>query len=672
MKSIQLILGTYNYQPEGNFDFIFERAYQKAYKPFLSLLNNFPDIPVVLHYSGSLLSWMEDRHPEFHMLLREMVARKQVELLGGGYYEPILTLIPDSDKLGQIEKLTTYLRANFGTRPRGSWIAERIWEPSLARILKNSGMDYTFLDDRFFRIAGLEEKDLYYPYLTEEQGKTIMVIPMSLALRDMVPYRRPEEIIEVLSGLADESGERVVALLVEGERLGEWDETYACCYEKKWLEAFFNIIVENRSWINPITPRRSLKQISPRGRIYFPSLSYRDMMKWVLTSSRQKRFLELDSKIKSEPDKELFFRGGDFRQFLTKYPEINLLYSRMIYTHLLVNQMRSDKYKKKSAKNELWKGQSNAVYWHGQFCGIYANHLRKSVYRAFLEAEKITRDSITLIPSIIRTDFDMDGQEEFLYQGKDLNAFIHKRGGSVIELDFLPATWNYLDTMSRWPESYHQKKSEGCDWYCRKSFLDHFFTPNTTIDSFDNMAYTELGDFIDRFFELAELKREHNELILEKNGSLRLRNRLYPFQIQKRYLFKRSSLDVYFTLTNRSEKPLDLWYGLEVNLALASKGMESVRIFGAKGNHRFELGSEKVESSGLDSLLVKDVLNEVEITLITNIDFLLWSLPVETITLSPFGIEKIYQSSCFVLSWKISLEPGEQWETRISLALRKV
>ena len=158
MKSINLIFGTHNSQPVGNFDFIFEHAYQRAYKPFLSVVNKFPNFPIVLHYSGNLLEWMEEHHPEFLMLLKELVKRKQIEMIGGGFYEPILSLIPHSDKLGQIESLTTYIRVQFGKRPRGSWLAERVWEPSLASTLKNSGMEYIFLDDNQPKILSLAIK----------------------------------------------------------------------------------------------------------------------------------------------------------------------------------------------------------------------------------------------------------------------------------------------------------------------------------------------------------------------------------------------------------------------------------------------------------------------------------------------------------------------------------
>ena len=117
------------------------------------------------------MEWLEQMHPEFLTLLAEMVTRGQVEVLGGGYYDPILPLIPMNDKLGQLEKMTTLLRVRFETRPRGCWIAEKVWEPSLASVLRASGIDYTFVDDGQFRIAGVAEAGLWRALHHRRPGK---------------------------------------------------------------------------------------------------------------------------------------------------------------------------------------------------------------------------------------------------------------------------------------------------------------------------------------------------------------------------------------------------------------------------------------------------------------------------------------------------------------------
>ena len=136
MQKKHLIIGAYNHLPEGLAESEFEGVYQSCYRPFLSVLNRFPEIQATLYFSGSLLKRFEFRHPEYLMLLEEMTARRQVELLGGGFYAPIMPLIPSADRLGQIELLTTYLRKTFGKRPRGCWLTEYAWEPWLSSTLQ--------------------------------------------------------------------------------------------------------------------------------------------------------------------------------------------------------------------------------------------------------------------------------------------------------------------------------------------------------------------------------------------------------------------------------------------------------------------------------------------------------------------------------------------------------
>jgi hypothetical protein len=122
MQKSYVIIGAYNLMPEGIEDAALEEAYQFCWRPFLSVLYRFPAIAAVLHYSGTVLRWLDAKHPEFIMLLEEMAARKQIELLGGAYFSPLLPLIPAQDRLGQIELLTTHIRRSFAKRPRGCWL----------------------------------------------------------------------------------------------------------------------------------------------------------------------------------------------------------------------------------------------------------------------------------------------------------------------------------------------------------------------------------------------------------------------------------------------------------------------------------------------------------------------------------------------------------------------
>jgi hypothetical protein len=668
MRSISLIFGTYNHQPDGTASERLETSYQQSYKPFLSLLYKFPRLHTVLHYCGSLFEWMEDQHPEFIMLLKEMIRRKQVELLGGGYHAPILPLLPDGDKLGQIEKMSTFIRTTFGTRPRGSWLAERVWEPNLARILSNSGIEYTFLDDHHFHVAGVQESECYQPYRTEDQGKAVTVLPLHQELQAMVASGSVEDLILELRAIAARGSERIAVVLLPGEMLAEGGAA-ACIYEEGgWLSRFFHLLEENRDWLYSVIPRHHPEVLLPRGRVYFPCLSSMETMNGSLSLSRWKICQEMTKKVR-KPENGIFLQRGFFRQFLTRYPEIGLLYSRLMYTHVLVNQIRGDKYKKKAALNELWRGQTGAVYWHGRQGGAYSNALRKAAYHAFNEAEKITRNAGMFMSSIIATDYDMDGQEEYLYQGRVLNAFVHSHGATLLELDYLPKSWNYLDTIARWPERYHRYKYEGCDWYMRKGFIDHFFAPSTTLEKFDRMNYQEMGDFIDRAFQIEELKREQRKVVLTRQGQVRIKRTKNPVTLWKSYTFKENGIDLAVAIRNEGAQPVELWYGLEFNLSVA--GPEEATMMVPDQEKETPIGSEPADLGTVGNVRIYDNINSVQITFGGNSEFSLWCLPVYTMSYVGDALQKVYQSSCLLPQWQLELKPAQQKELKVSLDLRK-
>src|SRR6185436_8227063 len=81
--SIRLVLALHDHQPIGNFDGVFEAAYQDSYAPFLEVLEKYPEIPIALHTSGSLLEWLVERHPEYIDRVRMLADRGQIEIVGG-------------------------------------------------------------------------------------------------------------------------------------------------------------------------------------------------------------------------------------------------------------------------------------------------------------------------------------------------------------------------------------------------------------------------------------------------------------------------------------------------------------------------------------------------------------------------------------------------------------
>ena len=664
MRRTSLIIGTHNHLPLGLGQAAAEESYQEAFKPFLSIIYRYPEFPVTLHYSGILLEWLEENHPEFLTLLAEMVSRGQVEVLGGGYYDPILPLIPTNDKLGQLEKLTTWLRVRFETRPRGCWIAENVWEQSLASILRASGIDYTFVDAGQFRIAGVPDESLCRAYITEDQGKIISLLPVSDGL---VRGASPAEAIQFLRAIPrDEEGEAspVVIQLVDG--------TVAArdLLEGAWLEQFIGLAAENRDWLETSTPGQYLKENPPVHRLFVPSSASMEMMGWALPQDRREAYEEARRRCEGPGNVTQFVVGGQFRQFLLRYPEAWLMYAKMMNTHVLVSQVRGDKYKKKAAQNELWKGQSHHAYWHNGAGGIYDNGLRKAVYHSLIEAEKITRATEIFAPSIIGVDFDLDNSTEYLYQGSELNAYIHSRGGALFELDFLPASWNYLDTMVE-PATRRADASPGRPVYQRKAFIDHFFPEGCSIREFETGSCREAGDFHAGHYELVELNRALPELLMRRAGTLTIDDESCPVGIEKRFVFRPRSIDVYYRVSNIGGSGFAARFGVEINVSLASRSADCSRLFLLEEDRNREIETDTLELDGVQGLLVRDVRNEVSVTLSSARMFRCWSVPVEILPAGPQQTARVFQSHCFVTQWDLRLQPGEVWENHMSVGFEK-
>ncbi len=305
MQKIKFIFGIHCHQPVGNFEHIYEEAYEKAYLPFIRVLESHPRIKFNVHYSGILFDWFKKNRPEFLELLKKLVRRGQVEVLTSGYYEPILSIIPDEDKLGQIEMANQFIREQFFRAPRGMWLTERVWEPTLPKILSRAGIEYVLVDEDHLIQAGLPSDKLSGYYITEEEGETVKVFPINRRLRELIPFQPPEEIIEYLKSIPDPDGSALAVFMDDGEKFGLRGGSHRWIYQEGYLEKLLCMLEANSDLIEPTTFSNYLDEYPALGRIYLPATSYNEMMEWV--------------------------GGGNFRNFFVKYPEANNMHKKMLH-----------------------------------------------------------------------------------------------------------------------------------------------------------------------------------------------------------------------------------------------------------------------------------------------------------------------------------------------------
>ena len=445
MSKVSLALVIHSHQPVGNFDHVIEDAYQKSYAPFVRALYTHPRIHLSLHFSGILLEWLEKRHPEYFQQLRELAERGQIELVGGGYYEPILPAIPDADKIAQLRKLADYLRQHFGAEPRGAWIAERVWEPTLPLPLAQAGIEYVVLDDTHFLAAGLEPWQLHGSFMTEEDGHPLLLVPSEKALRYTIPFQEPAETLRVLREGINQH-DSLFAMGDDCEKFGVWPGTYDHVYKNGWLERFFKALEGSQDWLQTTTVADYLSTHPAVGRIYLPTASYAEMMEWSLPPAASLDFkacLEESEHIPNGKRYQRFLRGGLWRNFLTKYAESNYLQKQVLRVshrlHKLSCAVESGTEKAAllaEAHAHLLAAQCNDPYWHGVFGGLYAPHLRSAILRHLIQAEfqldGVEGRDASASPEIVTTDFDLDGKDEILIRQSISGMTLHPADGATV------------------------------------------------------------------------------------------------------------------------------------------------------------------------------------------------------------------------------------------------
>ena len=452
-KHISLGLVFHNHQPVGNDDRVIEKIYHETYEPLVAGLERHPGVIAGLHYTGSLLDWLIQYKHDYLQRVRALVERGQVEILSGGYYEPILPSIPDDDKHGQILKLSQAVKHEFGYAPTGMWLAERVWEPTLPTHLALAGVEYTLLDDTHFKMAGLSDEDLTGYYVTEDNGNMLNVFGLSKQLRFTTPWRPVQETIDYLRGEAVAQPGKVLVMGDDGEKFGSWPGTYELCWgtngHNGWMDEFFAAIERNQDWLHTVRLGDHLLNVPAIGRVYLPTASYGEMMEWALPPERSHRLSTLREAMERDHEEvAAWIRGGFWRNFMAKYPEINDQHKKMLRVHDKIAEARNrpetspgDTGLIEEGREDLWRGQSNDTYWHGLFGGIYMTDVRVRVQAHLLRAQQAAErvlygDGNWLNTDI--TDFDRELPAGTAYRGERPEP-VHRYGRWRLDLLVGPA-----------------------------------------------------------------------------------------------------------------------------------------------------------------------------------------------------------------------------------------
>ena len=706
---LRLLFAIHNHQPEGNFGEVFESAYEACYVRIVDALLAHPSIRVSLHHTGPLLEWIEANRPSYFTRVKQLVANGQVELLGGGFYEPMLAILPERDAIGQIRMMADYLERNFGKRPQGMWLAERVWEPGLAKVIADAGMKFTLVDDTHFRAAGVTGTLRGY-WVTEKAGAALAIFPIDKRLREIIPFSELHETARAFTELAAQShGKGAITYGDDGEKLGVWPKTSEWVWDKGWLDGFFRYLADSKDVCSGHFADE-LREQPPVGRVYLPTASYEEMGEWSLPTSTQADYVSFRQGLtdRGEMDRARpFVRGGIWQGFLAKYPEANQMHKRMLQVSDRVAEAEAHAARTQgpghnretellTANRALYRAQCNCAYWHGLFGGIYLNSLRDAVHRQLLVAEAFADGALGApcpswangrggSPALVCEvrDLDADLRDEVMLRNADLVVVLRPHDGGVIEsIAYRPKTFLLTNVLARREEGYHARlrahltqghadrgggpvsihdlvevKEAGLekllvfDERPRFSFVDHFFAKSTTLEQLASNGEEELGDFTDGLYQLGSPDAKGAPMM--RSGHIDGRK----VRIHKRVELEGKSLVVRYAIQLEFGEPLEVIFAPEIVLSLLD-GHSKDRCYAIPDRTLTEGDAVMASLGTFTPTQVLSLVNKVN-SFSARIDFgasvEVGRYPIETVSNSEAGFERTYQGSVLVPRFPLAL-----------------
>lgn len=593
-----------------------EHLYQSVYKPLVSALYNLPGLPFTFAFDGPFMEWMEVHHPEFFMIIEEMVSRKQIEILGGGYYSPFFPLLPPSDRVGQVELLTTHIRKNFGKRPRGAWLESSAWEPALISSLTSCGMEYVLLDRQLIASCGFSGIDGTFPVTVEEYGKTMIAVPLEF-ISVGEPIAAPEQFLSRLHTGKAETEEPTVCAFFQASAVAE---LFAAKEDSvSWMQTILELSQAQPGVVAISVPGKALK----KNRTY------------------RKAFIQAGLAV----DTQAMSHAESVKHALYSSPSGMNLYAKMMYVHVLVNQLRGDKSRKKTAREELWKSQTGMYYrpeiGNPAACeGIVK--LRNRAYKHLLVAEKAARLRGVFSPSIVSFDFDMDGLKEYLCQLETLNMYVHLQGGKLFELDHFKTNRNFADM-------------------CRDSgglFVDHFFSREEAENLSGGGSAPAAPVFADKLYQDGGADSSKLEIQLRANGLFGAFQQ--PISLRKMYSFRNEGIQLQCILKNESPLNLAGAYGISVDLSLNRYRGSDPAISVYSGENRIDIPVEAMTMDDVEWIRIDDAETKARFTLETNENASVSIQPGKDADGAVMGI-RLY------VHWSVDLGPNYETEKMVFL-----
>lgn len=629
----------------------YKSIYENYLKPIGSFLYAHQEIPFAFYFTGPQFDLIKQKNPEFIEILRKLYNRKQIELLGGGYYNPVFPLLFPLDRTGQIELLSSTIRKSLGKRPRGVVLCASAWDPSLVTSFETTGMEYVELDNSLIP----KDKNLFLPLIISDRGKALKVIPLNT---EFVPQqnesaenfiKRIKSAVEKTSKTDSEYNESDKLVTIPMTK-----ESMTFFLKKDFLDSFINLINTKYSeTIKLDLPANCLKNSESFVPAYIHAGISAEIAKWALEPYKQ-------TEIKANSSVNIY-------DFMQTYKRSQALYNRMIFVSLLVNQCKGDKMRKKTAREYLWAAQTGDAYVCKSSGILVSSQERQNAYRKLTDAEKLVRECEEFNESVTSYDYNCDGFNEYLCRMDKFNACINPRGGSIFELDVMKKSGNYADNMTR------VMPLDKCnDNYEKGIFVDHLFEQEE-YNKYIKGLPCKNGVFSNNVYKEVMYNSNKKEVCLETNSHFPGLDQ--SIRLRKKFIITSNGIMVQYILKNTSPIALKAKFVVESNFAqtdFTSDKFDSYKIDVVNNSQIEEKTPENLEfMKNVDAFQLSDVVNNVTFTFEPNEMANLVSYPVtlmrqktDSSKLEPAG-----RTLALSLAWDVDLSAGMEMEKTINLTI---
>jgi alpha-amylase len=296
-----------------------------------------------------------------------------------------------------------------------------------------------------------------------------------------------------------------------------------------------------------------------------------------------------------------------------------------------------------------------------------------------------------------RRDTDMDGIDEVrLADAGQVVVIDLAEGAGIGSWDIRPVRHALAAVMRRRPEAYHAKlralakrdagaasqradgdvplsihetvrtKEPGLadllvyDGYDRRSGLVRVLPIDATAEAWASARVSDLGDLADGPFEIDAL--ESGRLVARRDATIGRARVRTTKTIELGGDRRVPTLTLTLDLEHDGGPDLDVRIGVEWSLTMLGGGGNPAAWWEVGGPRSPHDG--RGSASGIDTIAQGN--DDIGISVTTSTDSAdAWWAPIETVSNSEDGFERVYQGSGLLLSWPVTLRQGERWSRTI-------